>query len=229
MHGSLEAITPRVALARAYIRYAWQARGNGYADSVTADGWKLFTERIALAKKVLDDSAKMSPMCPDWFSQMQTVALAQSWDKKRTTALFEQATKFEPDYIYYYQSYARYLLPKWDGKNGDDVAFGNQIADEVGGSKGDFIYYQIGIVVLGICNCTAEANPLDWARLQRGYRAQGEMFKNTNYDTNQLALLAWRFHDRNVAREAFAQIDGRWSKRVWKNRKHFDKARDWAS
>jgi hypothetical protein len=215
-------ITPRVALARAYIRSAWAVRGDA------SDGGQLFAERIELAKKTLDDSANLTPMCPDWFFQMQTIALAQGWDKQRAAVLFDQATRFEPDYLYYYQAYARYLLPKWDGKNGDDVAFSRQIADQVGGAKGDFIYYQIGIVVLGICNCTVEQNPLDWARLHRGYQVQGEMFKNTNYDTNQLALLAWRFHDRVVAKLAFEEIGDKWSKRVWKNQSVFDKVRKWA-
>jgi hypothetical protein len=218
-----QSITPRVALARAYIRYAWAVRGTDDADS-----GRVFAERIELAKKTLEDSANLTPMCPDWFFQMQTVAMAQGWDKQRAAALFKQAIRFEPDYIYYYQNYARYLLPKWDGKNGDDVAFSKQMADAVGGSKGDFIYYQIGIVVLGICNCTVKENPLDWERLQRGYRVQGEMFKNTNYDTNQLALLAWRFNDRGVAKQAFEEIGDKWSKNVWKNRSHFEKARKWA-
>jgi hypothetical protein len=219
-----QSITPRIALARAYIRYAWAARGSDDADSE-----RVFVERLELAKKTLEDSANLTPMCPDWFFQMQTVARAQGWDKRRAAILFTQAIRFEPDYLYYYQAYARYLLPKWDGKNGDDVAFGKQMADAVGGSKGDFIYYQIGIVVLGICNCTVQENPLDWARLQRGYRVQGEMFKNTNYDTNQLALLAWRFNDRAVAQQAFEEIGDKWLKNVWKNRSHFEKARKWAN
>jgi hypothetical protein len=217
-----QSITPRVALARAYIRAAWAARGGG------PGGRQLFSERIAEAKNVLDSSANLSPMCPDWFFQMQTVALAQGWDKGRTTELFQRATRFEPDYLYYYQSYARYLLPKWDGKNGDDVAFAKTIADTIGGSKGDFIYYQIGIVVLGVCNCTVRENPLDWPRLQRGYRSQHEMFANTNYDTNQLALLAWRFNDRDAAREAFDQIGSRWVDRVWKSHARFTQVRRWA-
>lgn len=219
-----QSITPRVALARAYIRYAGTARGSSDADSQNS----VYAQRIELAKKTLDDSANLTPMCPDWFFQMQTIARAQGWDKRRAATLFKQAIQFEPDYLYYYQAYARYLLPKWDGKNGDDVAFSKQIADAVGGPKGDFIYYQIGIVVLGICNCTVEQNPLDWARLQRGYQVQGGMFKNTNYDTNQLALLAWRFHDRAVARQAFEEIGDKWSKNVWKGRRIFERARAWA-
>ena len=39
-----KSITARVALAEALIGYAWFARGNGLADTVSNSGWKLFGE-----------------------------------------------------------------------------------------------------------------------------------------------------------------------------------------
>jgi outer membrane protein assembly factor BamD (BamD/ComL family) len=41
-----ESITARVALATNLHRWAWVARGNGMAETVTAEGWRLFNERI---------------------------------------------------------------------------------------------------------------------------------------------------------------------------------------
>jgi hypothetical protein len=61
-----------------------------------------------------------------------------------------------------------------------------------------------------------------------GYQAQHEMFSNTIYDTDQLALLAWRFNDRNVARDAFDQIGDRWVVNVWKTHARFNQVRRWA-
>jgi hypothetical protein len=223
-----QSITPRVALAEVYLKYAWAARGSGLADTVTDDGWRLFAERAAKAKKVLDDSTNLTPMCPEWFSKMQTVALAQDWDAERTAALFEQAIKFEPDYIYFYNAYTHYLLPKWDGKPGDDAAFAKKSADAVGGPKGDFLYFHIGMAVLATNNGKVDTEDMDWGRLQRGYQALIGLYGVTNFDTNQLAMFAWRFHDRAVASEAFAQIGDKWSKGVWKKRDRFDKARAWA-
>jgi len=223
-----QSVTPHVALAEAYIHFAWMARGNGTADKVTDEGWRLFAARITEAKRTLDESANLTPMCPGWFSAMMTVGLAQDWDKPRMAALFDQASKFEPEYLHYYQSYAHYLLPKWDGNQGDDAAFAKRSADALGGQQGDFLYYQIAIIALGLSNGKVDTDHFDWARIQRGYQAQGQLYANTNYDTNRIALMAWRYRDVAAARSYFAQINQKWDKQVWKTRERFDKTRDWA-
>jgi len=41
-----------IALAEGYSDYAWNARGTGYADTVTDRGWKEFYERLARAASV---------------------------------------------------------------------------------------------------------------------------------------------------------------------------------
>jgi hypothetical protein len=223
-----QSITPRVALAGVYLKYAWAARGAGYADSVTDEGWRLFGERAEQAKRVLDDAANITPMCPEWYEKMQTVALAQDWDKDRAAALFEQAIRFEPEYIYFYKSHAYYLLPKWDGEPADGAIFAKESADKVGGQEGDYVYFEIGEVVLG-AKSGHDGAGLDWARLQRGYQAQRDLYrKNTNSNMNQLARMAWYFRDRTVAKQLFDQIGDRWSKEVWKKRERYDEARKWA-
>ena len=83
--------TPRVALAGAYLGFAWKARGNGMADTVTAEGWKLFGERVQKAKDTLVQARSFSTQDPHWYHVMQTVALAQDWDKKQAEQLLEQA------------------------------------------------------------------------------------------------------------------------------------------
>jgi hypothetical protein len=223
-----QSITAHVALAKAYLHAASVKPGDGGLDQMTLDQAKQQENLVEQAKMVLDDSASMTPMCPEWFSAMQEIASKQHWNKKRVTALFEQAVAFEPEYYYYYQSYARFLLPNHHGKNGDDVAFTQKVADSIGGTKGDFIYYKISSVVLGICGCTLEENPLDWGRLQRGYQILGQMHPYTVYDLNQYALFAWRFHDREQAKKTFEEIGDRWSVQVWRKQSKFIQARRWA-
>ena len=48
-----ESVTAQVALAYGYLNYAWQARGNGDAASVTAEGGRLMQERLMLAETEL--------------------------------------------------------------------------------------------------------------------------------------------------------------------------------
>jgi hypothetical protein len=73
-----QSITARVALAKAYTSYAWLARGNGYADSVTPERRQRFKERIAEAQKVLDDSANITPMDPEWFARCKPLRLPRA-------------------------------------------------------------------------------------------------------------------------------------------------------
>jgi hypothetical protein len=59
-----QSITARLALADAYVAYAWAARGSGYANTVTDQGWRLFEERANKAAEILQDSATLTPQCP---------------------------------------------------------------------------------------------------------------------------------------------------------------------
>ena len=223
-----QSITAHVALAKAYTSYAWLARGSGGGDTVTAERRKRFTERIAEAKRVLDESANMTPMDPEWFAEMQTVAQAQSWDAERAASLFNKAVTFEPSYFYFYKYHASYLLPKWDGQENEAAAFAKKSANAVGGPEGDFLYFHIAMVVLAANNGKADTGQIDWERLQRGYQAQRDLYGIVSFDKNQFAVMAWRFRDRAVAAPIFHEIGDDWSKEVWGNRTRFEAARAWA-
>jgi hypothetical protein len=223
-----ESITARVALANAWHRWAWVARGGGVADTVTPGGLKLFNERIAMSHRTLDEAAKLDRKCPQWYTEMQTVALAEGWDQPKTAALFAQAVKFEPEYFYYYTDYANYLQPKWEGEPGQAFRFATQSADAVGGQQGDFLYFEIGALLLGFGNGKMDVHQMDWARLQRGHAALDRMYGQVPFDMNQLAMMAYRFKDVAVAKYVFAELGTRWSKNVWKTKPRFDVARNWA-
>ena len=44
---------------QSYVQMAWLARGGGYADTVTRDGWKLFQERLATAENALTNAWRL--------------------------------------------------------------------------------------------------------------------------------------------------------------------------
>ena len=67
-------ITAHVAHADFLNEYAWHARGSGFANTVTKEGWRLFSERLAKAKELLDKSADFEPKCPVWWRVRMTVA-----------------------------------------------------------------------------------------------------------------------------------------------------------
>jgi hypothetical protein len=221
-------ITARVALATALTRWAWVARGNGMGNTVTPEGWRLFGERIKEAQVILDGSAKMPTMCPQWYSAMLTVGTAQGWDTKRMHEILEDGTKFEPGYYYLYLQYANYLLPKWHGRPGDSSSFAASSADAVGGDAGDILYFQIATNLIKRGDAEFPIHEMDWQRIQRGYQALISQYGPAKRPENELAFMAWKFQDAAVARRQFALIGENWGRAIWRDRNYFDRARDWA-
>jgi Domain of unknown function (DUF4034) len=223
-----ESITARVALATSLHRWAWVARGSGLANTVTPEGWRLFDERMKESQVVLEGSGNMSRMCPQWYSEMMTVGLAQSWDDHRVKDTFERGVQFEPDYFYLYLQYANYLLPKWDGHPGDAAKFAKESADHLGGDSGDLLYFQIATVLIKRGDGNFPVKQMDWQRIQKGAQALQGKYGATRRTTNELAYMAYMYRDAVVARQQFSQIGDDWSRGVWRDRKYFDRARDWA-
>lgn len=223
-----ESITARIAFATSLTRWAWVARGTGYAKNVSPEGWRLFDERIKQAHTVLEGAANMSMMCPQWYSEMMTVGLAQSWDASRMNDVFDRGVQFEPGYFYLYRQYANYLLPKWEGHPGDAAAFAKSSADHLGGDVGDLLYFQIATVLIKRGDSDFPVRQMDWERIQRGYQALSTQYGASHRTMNELAFMAYRFHDATVARQQFTLIGDKWSRGVWRDRRFFDRARDWS-
>jgi len=221
-------ITARIALAESYVSFAWDARGEGYSDSVTDSGWKLFGERMEKAKRILDDISATSND-PDWYSAMQFVAQGQSWDLPRATALYRRAVAFEPGYQSYYRVYADYLQPKWSGgEEGDPARFAEEAANRIGGDSGDILYFLISEGIL--CGCQEpEFGHFSWPRLQKGFAALEKKYGTSLISVNAFALMASKSGDWVTADPAFKRIGDNWNKDLWVTESWFKSNRDTAT
>ena len=215
--------TPRIALAQTFLRFGWKARGHGYSNTVTAEGWELFRSRVLSARSTLEQSAALAENSPHWYLEMQSVALDQQWDRAAFDALAERALAHAPGYYYFAVSESNYLLPKWYGKAGDTEQYAAQVADRIGGDEGDAVYFQIA-AALNCCNKT-QAPALSWSRVQRGFAAIESLYKSTNHERNVMAYLALRSGDAATAQQLFARIGNDWSASVWKTKAAFDSGR----
>jgi hypothetical protein len=225
-----ESITARVALALAYLEYASDARGTGYARTVSQSGWKLFEERTAEARRILTEASKLASKCPEWYVAMQMVSLNQSWPVAEARVLFEEANKFEPEYYTYARDLAFYLLPKWTGEPGDTEKFVKEIADRVGGDKGDILYFQVAAADYVICGC--KDNPqLSWDRIKRGFEASEKHYGVSMENLNRIAYLASYFGERDpvYADKILKRIGDQWDAESWGNEQSFEQIRQWVA
>jgi hypothetical protein len=221
-------ITARVVLAKTYINYAWDARGKDTSDSVTESGWKLFGDRLEKAKATLDEASTLSSKCPEWYLVMQDVALGLGWGRPEAMDLLKRAIAFEPAYYYYYRSSAYYLMPQWNGEDGDAARFAAESADHVGSDAGDILYFQIGEKIVCACNDPEFAH-LSWARLQKGYTTLEKEYGVSLANLNRLALMASKSGDSVVADSAFQRIGDNWDKEAWITQTYFDQNKTWAA
>ena len=68
---------------QAGVDMAWQARGNGYANTVSAEGWKTFRERLAGAESDLEKAWQLDPKDVRIPLLMMTVCLGNEKGRPR--------------------------------------------------------------------------------------------------------------------------------------------------
>lgn len=213
-----------VAYAALMTKYAWRARGSGYADEVTSEGWRLFGERLAAARTILEKTAARGiKKTKGWYSAMFTVALGETWDRPRYEALFNEAIKAYPDHPSFYFDKAYWLLPRWNGKDREWEQFAAESADRLGGSKGEELYAQTVWFIQSIAG-DDEIKVASIRRLQNGFAS---MEKNHSAwsdakisPKSALAKLALARGNTSLARRLFDELGNQVSMYVW-NHKYF--------
>jgi len=220
-----ESVTARISLGYAYLNYAWQARGNGDAASVTPEGGRLMRERLKLAETELTGA---QPRCPEWYYVMLQVGRLKGWEAEDLNAMLQKAIAFEPEFYYSYQEVARGLMPKWRGKEGDVEKFAEESANKVGGKPGDILYFEIIQPIMGDRELGNIVQHLSWSRAMVGYQALVAQYGVTAVRQNQLTQMAARFGDYMVTDETMAQIGDHWDPGTWGTKEYFEKVKAWA-
>jgi hypothetical protein len=106
--------------------YAWDARGDGWANSVTQNGWKLFTERLAKADAALEKAWALDSTNADAATQMLDVELGQGQGRDRMELWFKRAMEANPDNYDACWRKLYYLEPKWYGNEDEMLKFGRE-------------------------------------------------------------------------------------------------------
>lgn len=221
--------TARIALAQTYLEYGSRARGTGYADTVTEEGWAKLVISTTLAEATLKEAAALPNKCPYYYSAMLQVALHGGWSKSRTRALMEEAMRSDPGFYHNYRLYANYLQPKWYGDPGEVEAFAREIADHLGGDEGSFVYFEIGSLLgCGPCGNPPSFKNMSWPRVKEGYAAMERMYGTNNLKMNRFAYMATAARDQDAARQIFQQIGDNWNRKLWRTQQEFENARNWA-
>ena len=227
--GQHQSSTARIALAQAYLNYGGKARGGGYANTVTAEGWQLYGDRADLALASLKEAAALPVKCPFWYFAMLRVAMAQAWSRPQAKALLDGLISFEPSFYHFYRQFAIYLQPKWYGEEGEAEAFADSISQTLGGEEGAFVYFEIVTALnCGPCSNASTLANFSWPKIKQGYAALENLYGTSKLKMNRFAFLAVNVQDKASAKQVFALIGDDWDPEVWRNQEMFKAAKVWA-
>ena len=210
-------ILPILVEARFRIDLAWKWRGSEVASKVTEEGWPHFREELAAARQILEANPQ-AKVSPEYFDEMQIIALGQAWNKEDYFRLFSEAVGREPDYYRFYSAAAYYLLPKWHGKKGDWERFAEEQRRKLGGAAGDALYTRIAWSQADeYRHHLFDKTAISWETMAAGFDALTHQYPESNYLKNAYAWFAWEAKDRDRLRPALEAIKAHPDMDIWVN------------
>lgn len=225
-------LAAHLALGKALLGYGWHARGEGYANTITEEGGRLFGERVDQAEKALADVSEMRASDPAWYSAMLEIGVSQGWRQQDFDRVFEEGVAVEPLYYYLYFEKARYLMPRWYGQAGDDERFMDESFRRLGGKEGSAMYYLIGECLFPYYpyRTIVTDSKICWETMKEGYFSLESLYGISVTRMNWMAKISGVAGEKPMCKWLFARLGDRWDPNVWRQGKtDFDSYRSWAN
>jgi hypothetical protein len=235
-----DADLPKLLLAEHYIHEAWRHRGNGFANTVTPEGWKGFHEYVAKTEPLLlPVCAKEKPL-PMAYELVITLAMAQGWPRERWQPYADRLKAEAPGYVDAHSAVMMLLLRRWHGGPDDCVQYATDVADTIGGPAGDVMYARLLTGKAGMFKNDEEA--LAELRMD-GRRALRGLLLMSQTNAEKAFALHWglrlsttglkdrvearKFYDLLMAEQLFDEWESNWYYEM-KPEKHVNFARHFA-
>ncbi|MEM7247336.1 MAG: hypothetical protein AAF533_18485 [Acidobacteriota bacterium] len=113
---------------RQAVEWAWQGRGYGKPDGVTREGWRLFRERLVIARDHLVEAARLAPQDAAPFGELIGVAMGLSAPAEDKRGLFDAAMQRDPTHWRSCQAMVLALTKKWGASHEEMFDFAREVA-----------------------------------------------------------------------------------------------------
>jgi hypothetical protein len=111
-----------------YVHAAWAARGSGWANTVSKQGWDDFATNLASARDHLVKSWNANPHDPAAAATMIEVTMGQNEETDTMRSWFDRAVAADFEYMDAYKQLVWGLRPRWLGSYDEMNAFGRECA-----------------------------------------------------------------------------------------------------
>jgi len=218
-----QAIEPVILLADLERAYAWHARGGGWANTVTDEGWRLMGERLDKAKSLLDSVYDRRLECPQWVNTMQSVALGQGWPDDKVKSMLDEAIAAWPEYWLYYFSEARRLLPRWGGAPGEWEKFSRSFPGDLGKELSARIPWAQQWAYWNLFRDT----DVPWSQMKAGFERMVQRYPDSTRTKSAFAVFAGMADDRETCKRLLDELGDKVNIEFWISWQNVELARAW--
>jgi hypothetical protein len=160
------------ALADFYISYAWLARGNDYAGTVSEADWDVFGKRLERTAEAVKRAEELGGKDIRIARCQMTVCLGADPDPKQAQAIALKASSRGDDARPVMKDWSNFLLPRWHGEPGDLTKAADTLRKKTGHDK---FYAPMAVSTIQIENVEAlESGAVQWERLVNSVVAAGK-------------------------------------------------------
>jgi hypothetical protein len=196
----------------AYIKMAWFARGNGYADTITDEGAKTFAADLAIADQSLEHAWALNSKDSRIPHQMMTVELGQGRGRDTMELWFGRAMTINSNDYDACSSKLYYLEPKWYGSTDAMLEFGRECVQST--NWGGRVPLILEAAHNNICNeYIAESErtnywsqPEVWADIKSAYERFFELNPDATRYYHNYARYAYRAEDWDKLNELIPKL-----------------------
>jgi len=199
-----------VKLAEALLRYgeAWRARGPGFSNTVTPEGWNIYQRKLREADQILDSASDRLKRTGPWYVMKLRIAHELPELEGSRENLLQAGSDLWPEYTKIYATAGEFSLPKWGGtyQEVDRIA---RMALEKTKAKWGASWYAIVYQQLFNfqCNCTIADSAVDWDLMKRAFRDYEARGRANEGVYRAYAGLACKMRDRAETRRLLEQAD----------------------
>jgi hypothetical protein len=217
---------PKLALASFEAAYGWHARGSEYASKVTEEGWKLFRQRTANAREMLEKLGPEARKDPEWYAEMLSIALAEGWTHDQFDALYSEAVKKFPYYYEFYFTKGNFYSKKWYGSQADYQAFVDESVKATERQLGQSMYARLHWSAWR--NSMFKDGQTDWSRMKQGFERILKNFPD-DWNRNNFAKFSCMAEDVKVLRQQLDLIGDHVASAAWGSASYFEACKKYAS
>jgi hypothetical protein len=198
----------QLSLAIFWRDYAWNARGNGFANTVTPERFALFQERLAKSTAAITKCEALDQRDAHLYLFQVQLAVPGALSLDALETALNKSLELDPEDLEIVRSAVAYFLPRWHGGAGDTEKFAERAAELTKQRCGDAAYTLAVAGAAGYHGTKVFHDfRFDWDRVKAGFADLRRIAPESQAYAELNVKLAGYHGDRTETHAAFARLD----------------------